>query len=165
MQPRITLTSDELSQAVAVASRRRISCLFGRQNPQHYEDKDAKEWSTEIEACCAEMAVAKHLGVYWTGGVFNGKRAESDAGHMRQVRYTPYSTGSLILYPEDNKEHRMILVTGKSPTYTIKGWILAGRGMKDEFWKDRSEVKCPSWWVPQSELNPIPCPEELKEAA
>ena len=152
----IELTADEIAQAVATASRRRISCLFGRKKPQHYDEKTGNEWATEIEACCAEMAVCKHLGVYWSGGVFNGQRAQHDAGYKRQVRHTVYGNGHLPIYPEDEAGDRMILVTGKAPVYQIKGWMLVASARKDVFWKQPPQVKCACWWVPQSELKPIP---------
>jgi hypothetical protein len=152
----IELTADEISQAVSVASRRRISCLFGRKKPQHYDEPSGNEWATEIESCCAEMAVCKHFGVYWTGGVFNGERAEHDARRNRQVRHTVYGKGHLPIYPEDNNEDTMILVTGKAPTYCIQGWINVKKAKQEQFWKEPPKVKCACWWVPQSSLSPIP---------
>ena len=156
----VNLTSDEVTQGASVAIRRRITCIFAKKRgEQHYISPEADEWSTEVEGCCAEIAVAKYLGVYWTGGVYEQKTAESDIGgtsRKRQVRHTAYSNGHLIIYPEDNPEHNIILVTGRCPTYTICGWIPIKNGMVDEFWKEPPKVRCASWWVPQEKLNPIP---------
>lgn len=155
----VTLTTDELHQAVAVAAQRRISCIFGRKVAQHYDDLDGGEWSTEIESCCAEIAVAKWMGLYWAGGVFSGKRAEHDVGN-KQVRHTVYPNGCLIIYPEDNPDDRYILVTGKAPTYRIVGWMLGREvmraGKESDWWKLPVKKRSPSWWVPQKCLRAMP---------
>lgn len=155
----ITLTPDELWQAVCVAAQRRISCLFGRKTPQHYDDKNGGEWSTEIESCCAEIAAAKWMGVYWAGGIFDGKRAETDLGEKRQVRHTVYKSGALIIYPEDNPKHKFLLVTGKAPNYQIVGWLYGQEavsvGKTHPWWTAPANKKAPSWWVPQENLRPI----------
>jgi hypothetical protein len=153
----VNLTSDEVTQAATIGIRRKIFCIFAKNKSKNHFETAEVEWSKDIEASCAEIAVAKYLGVYWTGGAFNGKTAESDVGGgMRQVRHTAYDNGHLIIYPEDNPEHNIILVTGKCPTYTICGWIPIKYGMIDKFWKEPPKALCGSWWVPQSELKPVP---------
>ena len=152
----VSLTPDELWQAVAVGAHRRISCLFGRQNPQHYDAPDGDEWATEIESCCAEIAVSKHLGVYWSGGVFDGERAAHDVAG-RQVRHTVYHTGKLIIYPEDKPEEKFVLVTGKAPNYVIRGWAFAMdaqcKGRDHVWWTSPKNKRSPSWWIPQESLR------------
>ena len=153
----VTLTSDELWQAVVVGSQRRISCIAGRKTAQHYDDAKGGEWSTEIESCAAEIAVARQLGVYWSGGIFSGERAEYDVGKSRQVRHTAYPNGRLIIYPEDNPDDKVVLVTGKSPTYRIVGWLFAREaqqvGTEHEWWLKPDKKLSPSWWVPQDKLR------------
>ena len=154
----VTLTPDELYQAAIVGAHRRITCLSRRKVAQHYDDANGYEWATEIEACCAEIALSKHLGWYWSGGVFNGNRAEHDVGN-KQVRHTVYQNGSLIIYPEDNPQDRFVLVTGKAPAYTIRGWVLGDevmcKGKDHVWWTHPNHKRCPSWWVPQSALRPL----------
>jgi hypothetical protein len=156
----INLTSDEITQGASVAIRRRITCMFAKnKKAPHFISQDGSEWSTEIEGCCAEIAVAKYLGVYWNGGVFDKKTSESDVRsdtRPRQVRHTVHGHGHLIIYPEDNPEHNIILVTGRCPEYIICGWIPVKYGMIDKFWKEPPKINCASWWIPQSELLPIP---------
>jgi hypothetical protein len=155
----VVLTPDELYQAVIVGARRRIICIFRRKNKQHYESPRSDEWATEIESCCAEMALAKHLGVYWTGGAFEGERAAHDVGVNKQVRHTTYPNGSLIIYPEDKPEDRFVLVTGKAPNYLVIGWCFGRdaheKGKDHPWWTQPQNKLSPSWWVPQLELRPM----------
>jgi hypothetical protein len=157
MSADVTLTSDELWQAVVVGAQRRIACITRRKTAQHYDDPQGQEWSTEIEACAAELAVAKWRNVYWSGGVFDAGRAEYDAGEGRQVRHTAHPRGRLIIYPEDNPQDKVMLVTGKSPVYRLVGWLFAGEaqqvGKDHEWWLKPDNKRSPSWWVPQDKLR------------
>lgn len=133
--------------------------MFKRNKAQHYESPTADEWSTEIESCCAEIALAKTLDRYWSGGVFDGQRAAFDVGD-KQVRHTVYANGALIIYPEDDPEQRFVLVTGRAPNYVLRGW-LRGKDAQDKghdhpWWTDPPKKRSPSWWVPQSALRPLP---------
>jgi len=150
----VVLTPDELAQGIAVASRRRISCIFGRKTAQHYDDKNGEEWSTEIESACAEIAVCKHYNQYWTGGVFSGSRADFDAGQGRQVRHTVFANGHLLVYAEDKDEDAIVLVTGKAPEYCLAGWLYAHEAKANESWW-RTDARCPCWWVPQNSLRQV----------
>ena len=156
----VTLTSDELWQAVAVGAQRRITCITRRKTAQHYDDPKGEEWSTEIESCAAEIAVARHLDVYWSGGIFAGERAEYDVGKNRQVRHTVYPSGRLIIYPEDNPKDKVALVTGKAPTYRLVGWLFAEEaqrvGEDHEWWLKPDNKRFPSLWVPQDKLRAFP---------
>ena len=155
----IKLTTDELWQAVAVGASRRIACLFGRKTAQHYDDKNGGEWSTEIESCCAEIAAAKWMDRYWSGGVFDGSAADADLPGGRQVRHTVYRSGSLIIYPEDDPGHKYLLVTGKAPGYQIVGWAFGHEvqsvGQDHSWWTEPKNKRAPSWWVPQDKLRPL----------
>lgn len=159
LEPVVMLGPDEIAQAVAVASRRRISCMFDRKKEQHYDAKSGDEWSTEIESCCAEIVVSKYLNRYWSGGVFYGARAEFDVDG-KQVRHTIYATGKLIIYPEDNPDSKFVLVTGKAPKYIIRGWFYArdaiDKGEDHEWWRLPEDKLSPSWWVPQASLYDMP---------
>lgn len=156
----IKLTPDELWQGVVVGANRRISCLFVKKDTSHYKEyKEGEEWSAEIESCCSEIAVAKWLGVYWSGGVYDKHTPESDVGSGREVRHTTYPTGRLIIYPTDKANHKYLLVTGKAPTYTFIGWMFAGDvqsvGHDHDWWTQPHSKRIPSWWVPQERLRSI----------
>ena len=162
---KMTLTPDELYQALVVGGHRRITCIRGRQKPQHYSSPNGDEWSTEIESCCAELVVSKYLGKYWSGGVFSGERAGHDVDG-KQVRCTPHPNGRLIIYPEDNPEDNFILVTGRAPDYIIRGWIngakAISKGTDHTWWTEPTIKRSPSWWVPQEALRPMPTRDELR---
>jgi len=146
----IDLTPDELYSASAVGVHRRIVSIFGRNKQQHYQCPNNTEWSTEIEAYAAELAVAKYLNVYWNGGAWNGKVAQSDVGKL-QVRHTHHENGSLILYPEDDDEQTFVLVVGRSPKFRLAGYILGkdGKGLVDI----KTDCRYPAHWVPQDLLT------------
>ena len=55
----------------------------------------------------AELAVAKHFGVYWAGSI-ESWTGEDVAG--LEVRSTKHVGGSLILYPSDDPDKNAILV-------------------------------------------------------
>jgi hypothetical protein len=160
----VCLTPDELYQAAIVAVHRRVTCLFHRQTAQHYDAEEGDEWATEIESCCAEMVLAKHQNRYWSGGVFNGKRAAFDVDG-RQARHTAYANGHLVIYPEDKPEDKFVLVTGKAPRYFIQGWLLGreamSKGTAHEWWLKPEHKRAPSWWVPQSALRRVPACEAI----
>jgi hypothetical protein len=159
--PMVTLTPDELYQAAIVGVHRRITCIFGRKKEQHYDASAGDEWATEIESCCAELAVSKYFNRYWAGGVFNGQRAASDVDG-KQVRHSVHAGGHLIIYPEDKPTDAYFLVTGKAPVYVLRGWRrgakVIGLGKEHEWWRTKN-VRSPSWWVPQSALIPVPEPK------
>lgn len=149
----VTLTADEVISAASVGVFRRTMSMFGRRKPQHYRSPTNDEWSTEVESACAELAVAKALRKYWSGlESVPGKASRYDVGVLN-VRHSAYPTGHCILYPEDNDEDTIVLVTGRSPSFRLSGWIRALDGKSPEFWK--KDARCPSYWVPQDRLRPI----------
>ncbi len=158
---KVTLTPDEMYQAGIVGLHRHITCVTSGRRGEHFYGKNKDhEWFTHIGAACAELAVAKHLNVYWTGGVFDGKRADCDVGN-KQVRYTtlndpPY----LMIYEKDKPFYNYILVSGRAPDFFIEGWANGGKvqekGKDHEWWKEPKYKKGPSWWVPAGLLKDLP---------
>jgi hypothetical protein len=97
------------------------------------------------------LAVCRWRNVYWMGSVFSGS-AGSDAGKL-QVRWTAHEDGHLIVYAEDFDQAPFVLVTGRSPVMRIIGWRYAHEAKQDAYWNERA--RCPSWWVPQSDLKVV----------
>jgi len=153
---RVELSADEILMAVVVAAQRKITSDRRRaagsasRRPEHYEEQ--RTWDQEIESSMAEIAVARWRNRYWMGANFNGANSGTDAGNA-QVRWTPHSNGHLIIYEEDAVDATFVLVTGRSPVMTIVGWGYASDFRTDNYW--RTDVKCPSWWVPQSNLRQV----------
>jgi hypothetical protein len=143
------LTSDEMLQGAVIAAQHKITSDRRRREgaasrrPEHYEED--RTWDQEIESTLAEIAVARWRNRYWSGSMFTGDSG-SDVGDC-QVRWTGYTRGHLVVYTEDNPAAPFVLVTGRSPSMNIIGWMPGVEARQDRFW--REDVKCPSWWVPQ----------------
>ena len=102
------------------------------------------------ESLGAEMVVARYFGLDYDVNVSNGKR-NADVGKGLEVKWTSYTNGSLIIYPNDRFEDVAVLVVGRSPEYHIVGWLPVQMAMQKHFKNSQQD----SWWVGQASLNPI----------
>ena len=59
--------------------------------------------------------------------------------------------GNLIVYPNDRDEDVAVLVVGKSPEYTIAGWLPISFAKVKRYKNPKQD----SWWIDQANLNPI----------
>jgi len=122
----------------------------------HYNSRiNNHERVTEYaESIGAELVVARYFGVDFDINSSRGKR-EADVtlpnGQGIEVRWTSYTGGNLIVYPNDRDNDVAILVTGKSPEYFIVGWLPVAFAKRKRFKNPRQE----SWWVDQPNINPI----------
>lgn len=118
-------------------------------------------WNEHIEGACAELSVAKALGIYWNGSVnnFGGPDLIHPIKGNIQVRLAG-NHGHLIVRPGDSITDIWVLVTGKAPNYVIHGWILGANAKKPEYLKDWSG-RPPAYFVPPSSLSPL---DSLKES-
>jgi hypothetical protein len=107
-------------------------------------------WSEHVEGACGEMVVAKHLGVYWDGGINTFK--EPDLPGI-QVRTRSRHSFDLIVRPDDSDTDQFVLVTGHCPSYRIRGWILGRDAKKPEHLKDHGG-RPPAYFVPAELLLP-----------
>lgn len=128
--------------------RRLTSLRHGRQNQHGFAGEG---WNIDIEGACGELAVAKVLNLYWSGGIDTFKGY--DIGTF-QVRTTPSHSNSLIVRPPDPESHRYVLVTGLCPDYCIHGW-LHGYEAKQARWLRGHNGRPPAYFVPSSALHPI----------
>lgn len=153
----VELSSDEIWQSLVVAASRKIASDRRRSSDkasrrdEHYSE--TRTWDQEIESAAAELAVARWRNRYWWGACFRRKTAGSDAGSA-QVRWTQHDTGHLILYEEDAASNVYVFVVGRTPTMKIVGWIYGHEARQQRYWRSTG-VKCPSWWVPQSDLRQV----------
>lgn len=108
----------------------------------------AADHQIHIEGCCAEMAVAKALNVYWSG---KGDFRAPDVGAV-DVRQTTHEKGRLILHPSDPDDRRFYLVIGKNGEYRVAGWIMGRDGKQQKFWADPVGGR-PAFFVPQDALE------------
>ena len=160
MKVTVELDWNEVSLGAFVGLRRTITSLRkGRHRDvwaTKVKNKDSR-WQVEIEGSLAEVAVAKHLGVFWDGSVDTFKRA--DVGSV-QVRHTELQEGCLIVRPEDADDEKYILVCGTYPIYELCGWMLGVMAKKEEFIRDPGGVKS-AFFIPQKFLSDM---KELKQS-
>ena len=138
----VNLTADEVILAAQHGLLRRHQFLLGRRGSR--AEKQRSDWNNEIEGACAELAVCKHRGVYWTGA--GGLKAR-DGGSV-DVRWTKLlGTGGLIVYEQDDDDVRLVLVEGFAPEYRIVGWRRAAEAKRPELLREFGYL------VPRTELR------------
>lgn len=157
----IELSESEASICCLIGGLRRITSRVDNIVDRHSHDKE-KGWGYDIEACGAEMAVAKFLNVYWEGHVRNF-HGHDVAG--RQVRHCVREDACLIIREHDKDEDKFILVVGLIPTFRIAGWELGKLCKQDKWLKNPPpEREEKSWFVPQTHLRKMPDPMTLKKS-
>ncbi len=128
-------------------------------------DGTTPTWDEEVEGCCAELAVAKALGVPWKADV-NAFDTQDVAGFG--VRHTKRLDGRLIVRKRDflryGDDGRFMLVTGERCHYRVPGWATIADV------RDRGEWSNPNGWggayfTPQSALRPVAEAAEALRAA
>jgi hypothetical protein len=143
-QPIILLTRAEIMEGALVGAMRRINGVMARRREVHFVNgREGDGWTSDIEGALGEMALAKHLGRYWSDGSFRG----GDVGDL-QVRTTAHERGHLLLYPHDRDDSLFVLVVGKYGQYRIAGQILGAAGKQPEHWQEEKAT----YFVPQSVL-------------
>lgn len=153
----VTLTWPEVMLGATVGIMRQVKNLKdGRQDRYGASVEDG--WTLHIEGACGEQAVAKHLGMYWSGNLGNLKAA--DVGSL-QVRTRSRHNYDLLLHRTDADESAWVLVTGAAPRFSLRGWCFGREGKDEKFWKDPAGGR-PAFFVPQSVLRPM---SELKKVA
>jgi len=113
-----------------------------------------KMWGYNILGTIGELAVAKHLNVFFSAG-YTGRK--SDDVEKYHVRTTAHENGQLLLDKSDPVDKIYILVTvAELPVCKIRGWISG----KDVI--DHGDLRPMQWGpekyhFPQQRLNPMEC--------
>lgn len=123
-----------------------------------YGKSDAPDFAGDVNGCMGEVALAKHLDMFWSGTL--GNILAADVGAHLQVRTTAYRDGHLLLHQPDNDDQPFVLAVIKLPKVMLVGWSFARDGKREEFW--RPGIDRPCFFVPQQQLRPI---AELRSAA
>ena len=144
----VSLTWYEAAMGAEVGRLRQLSAV--KEGLVNRHGFDGGGWTEHIEGACGEIAVAKHLGVYWGGSVNTFKAPDLDGG--LQVRTRSREDYDLIVRPGDSDEDTFVLVTGKCPHYTIRGWIL-GRDAKQEKFRADHGGRPSAYFVPHECLQ------------
>ncbi|NIO42225.1 MAG: hypothetical protein GTO41_19975 [Burkholderiales bacterium] len=97
-------------------------------------------WRNSIEGFLAEVAVAKHLGLFHSGAFDLGAPDLSGL----EVRHSVVPDAHLIIRPHERDKGNFCLVTGSMGDYWIRGWFNTA-GLHDGFWQSDS------WWIPQGD--------------
>lgn len=147
----VKLTLPEVMVAAIVGVMRRLQDLRAERHDRYGLESKHNAWQIDIEGACAEMSVAKWLGVYWAGAL--GNLRANDAGPL-QVRSSSRANARLIVHPADADDRVFVLVIGSAPWYRLTGWILARDAKAEKFWTDPG-TKRPAYFVPQASLRPM----------
>lgn len=145
----ITLKRHELFMGAQAGMLRRLSALR-RQRQERRGTPKLDLWGTDIEAALAELAVARLYNLYWERLADTPSELEGDVGRL-QVRSTWRENGRLIIHREDKDDAAFVLVTGRAPTYTIRGWILGAKAKQEHWWNEGDGR--PAFFVPQGALS------------
>lgn len=146
----IVLTPSEILQGALVGVLRQSRAMQNGWKPAAGATED-RHWQIHIAGALGEVAVAKYLGVYWSGV---GELGQTDVGGTtgHDVRCRAGATDELPIKADDPNDRRFYLVTGGYGVYKFRGWFMAGDGKREEWL-----VKCADgrnlYFVPQGELH------------
>lgn len=147
---KITLTRPDIERAAEIGVRRHIEAIIGGYL-DHAVRKD-NGWTIHIEGAAGELALALWLGVPWDGDV-NTFKSKPDVASL-EVRTRLEDTWDLIIRKADTDDAIYVLLTGKVPTFDIRGWIW-GRDARRREWLQNYGGYGVAHFVPQSALHPM----------
>lgn len=150
MAIRLELTPAEMLLAATTGVHRNVAAI--RRGLPDVAGHSGSGWDLHVEGACGEMAVAKHLGLFWNGSI-NTFRSGNDVGAW-QVRTRSRADYDLVVRPNDKPENIFILVIGIAPVFDIIGWISGSDARRDE-WKQTYGGRPEAWFVPQKNMNPM----------
>ena len=144
----VQLSPSEIYSAALAGVLRQVQNLQKNRTPAYGID-DNSHWQAHIEGALGEMALAKHLGIYWSG---KGELRDPDVG-LVDVRTTTHENGCLILHEADDDHRKFYLLIGCNGRYNVFGWMFGLEGKQQRFWRDPTGNNRHAFFVPQSALN------------
>lgn len=150
----VTLTWSEVAIAARIGEQRTIYNR-AKGNGSRYGKAPGADWSGDIEAACAELAVAKGIGTYMPITTTPGEDRHGDLGFGIHVRHSERDDARLILHRDDQDVGLFVLVVGSVPTFRLAGFMEAAAGKTERWWADPTGKDRPAFFVPQTELHPI----------
>jgi len=151
MKPHVKLSLQEVYVGASAGIVRRISGIARGGTETNNCPVDGG-WQRDIEGALAEMALAKHFGLFWSG---IEKINAGDVGEY-EVKHSSHNKARLLVpLNNDRLDNWFWLVTGLHGSYTIHGCML-GRDAMQERYVDEPVPKRPCYCVPQSDLKPTP---------
>ena len=151
----------EFSQAVNIANARFVASRT--MNIGHVKFSGEKSYldiiQLDILGTCAEMVVAKKLGVYYDSSVntFHNK-PDLDWKNGVEVRSTQREDGRLIVRENDANDRLFVLVVGNPPDQRIVGAIFGINAKKAVYIHRGTNGRADCWMVPQDKLLPLDHP-------
>ena len=151
-----TISPDEFSLCVQVANARQVSSIKKKgKDSVNRKNNWVEELDKHIIGCIGELAVAKVLGVTWTGSVDTFK-TESDLSGNIQVRHRSNPNFDLIVRDNDKDDDAFVLSRGLPPgAIEIVGWIFGKDAKKEKWLKDYGNYNRKAHFIPSEELHTI----------
>ena len=155
-----TISPDEFFLCVQVANARQVSSIKKKgKDSVNRKNNWVEELDKHIIGCIGELAVAKVIGVTWTGSVDTFK-TESDLSGNIQVRHRSNPVWDLIVRTNDSDDDIFVLSRGMPPgAIEVAGWMKGKDAKRDEWLSDPGGYGRPSYFVDSAHLQPM---EELK---
>jgi len=145
----IRLTLSEMQIAAHVGIQRQLQNLKNNARPA-YGAGSSNDWQLHVEGALGEMALAKHLGIYWDG---KGQMRAPDVGNV-DVRTSVRDSARLIIHESDPDDRFFFLLIGGNGRYRCVGGMYGRDGKRNEFWTDPAGGR-PAYFVPQNKLGVI----------
>lgn len=155
-----TLSADEMQ---AVESWTREVMADNAKHPErgmkYAPPRGETEYDVKLRGFAAELAVALEAGLRWNRALL-GRRYRhgekvADVGKNVEVRNALRQDGELAIYDNDPDQRICVLVTGRVPTFTIRGWIRAIDGRIGSGQPLGNGLR---WFIPMEQLERLPLP-------
>lgn len=155
--PVVTLTPEEFSMAIHVATDRAVESLRSDRQDRLYEKTWPDAFAVHCTGAVGEIAFAKWAGVYvdfscrrFSGDepdiYYNGKPCEIRA------RTKPYY--QLKIQKNDDPQRYYVLVRGAAPDLDVVGWLKGEDGMREEWLAEHGNWSA-AYFVPDESLLPM----------
>lgn len=159
----IELTDDELSKATARAEHI-VSVDTGRGWQVKFNTGSETRLDINVRGFAAEIAAARATGLRlnWglLGDTYRRRDKPPDIGRRTEVRNAVRSNGLLWADPRERRDWTYLLVTGSRRRFVVAGWVEGRELMQTCNWREPPIVRYAGFFLPQSELRPLPMPDD-----
>lgn len=146
----VTLKMWEVATGSHIGAQRQMHALArGLQDRMPTDDP----WTLHVEGACAEIAVAKHLDLYWEPRVNTFK--DPDIGRHIQVRRRSRHDWEMLVRDDSPNAHVMVHVTGATPVFRLHGFLPIFTVKQHPEWRANHGQHGWAFFVPQRFLRPL----------
>jgi hypothetical protein len=146
----VELSWPELWLAINAGVLRRLNGVRNRRE-EPYGARPTAAWNDDINGSIAELALAKYLGIFWSGTV--GRLDLPDVGTL-QVRSKTVTDHRLVVLKSDDDDKPFVSVLVGIPVCHLYGWMFARDAKKPE-WLLPDPPKPDRFFVPNDALEPM----------